>query len=1235
MKKSLRIIFLFTIVVFINACASFKPQFKDKQAQLSFPLNKEVQHTFYLIGDAGNSPIGTKSTALKAFESEVIKASKNSTAIFLGDNIYPSGLPDKKDKAYEFAAHQLDVQTDAVSKFKGQSIFIPGNHDWYNGLEGLKNQEKYIEKKLGSNTFLPENGCPIKKVKISDDIVLLVVDSHWYVTDWDKHPTINDDCDIKTRHDFFNELNSEIKKARGKTTLIALHHPIFTNGSHGGQYSFASHMKPLPVLGTLKNVLRKTGGPINVDQQNVMYNQLRKRVISLAGHNDKVIFVSGHDHNLQYIVSHDIPQIVSGSGSKLEAARNVGNGQFAYATPGFAKLSVFKDGSSHVEFVSAVENEVVFQTQVLKPNKSQNTVTYASNFPQKTTTTIYTDEETDKSGLYKFIWGDRFRKIYSTPVAAQTVTLDTLFGGLTPVRKGGGNQSKSLRLEDKKGRQYVMRAIRKQATQYLQSIVFKDEYIGSTLDGSFADNLLLDVFTGAHPYAPFVVGELADAAGVYHTNPVLYYVPKHNALGTFNNDFGDELYMIEEHTSQGHNDQASFGFQNELISTADMMEKLHKDEDLVIDESAYIRARLFDMLIGDWDRHQDQWRWIEFKENGKKVYRPMPRDRDQAFSKMSDGFLLSTAVKLVPAARLLRAYDEDLVDVNGVNVEPYPLDMELIQSSGKEVWDTQVRYIQENLTDAIINSAFLNMPAEVRDDVMEDVKRKLTARRANLQKISDRYYKTISSFAVLKGTNKDDWFDIERLPNGKTQITAYRIKGDQKADKFIDKTFSKDETKEIWIYGLDDDDVFHVYGVGDRPIKIRLIGGQNNDTYDIKNGKKVNYYDFKSANNTIVTNKGDKKLTDDYETNVYNYKKLKYSTNQLIPVLGANPDDGFKIGFSNIYTFNGFERNPFTAQHTVDAAYYFATGGFDLGYKGEFAHVIGKANLGIDAKFTSPNFAVNFFGYGNSTTNFETDNSLGLDLEFNRVRISELSISPSLIWRGQHSSSFKIALDYESYEVERTTGRFINSIIGNDQEVSNSFYGAHAQYKYEVQDNKAFPTLGLLFSLEAGYKNNIDSAKGFGYIQPVLALDHKLDARGRLVLATKFAGQANLGDDFEFYQAATIGANNGLRGYRNERFSGQYAYTQSTDLRLNLRSSKSGFVPYGYGIFGGFDYGRVWVDNDQAIDPAFNPSFNQDQWSTSAGGGVFVNIYNLMSANVSAFTSDDGLRLGFKLGFGF
>ncbi|WP_366512845.1 metallophosphoesterase [Kordia sp.] len=1140
MIRYLQSVGIILLLLCFSACATFKAQYEEKKSVNSYPKDKEIKHSFYLIGDAGKSPIGEKTAALEMLEKDLKLASKNSTAIFLGDNIYPAGLPKKSSEDRAYAAHQLDAQTSIVKDFKGQAIFIPGNHDWYSdGLEGLKRQEKYIEKILGKDTFLPENGCPIDKIHISKDIELILVDSQWYIENWDNHPTINDNCEIKTRTKFLDEFSSLIKKARGKTTIVALHHPMYTNGSHGGQYTFKSHMSPIPIVGSLKNILHNTTGIANVDIFHKRYNELRKRIITLSQENDKVIFVSGHDHSLQYIIEDNLRQIVSGSGAKVSGTRNVGGGQFSYGTQGYARLDVFKDGSSHVRFYSSDDDKLVFETEVLPPNVKFTKMTYPSQFPKEKSASIYTEEETQKSGFGTFLWGERYRKQYSTKVTAPTVNLDTLYGGLKPVRKGGGNQSKSLRLEDKNGAQYVMRALRKQALQYLQAVLFKDQYIKGQFDDTSTEDLILDVFTGAHPYAPFAIGTLADAVGVYHTNPVLYYVPKQNALGQYNDEFGGELYMIEEHTSEGHSDKASFGYQDELISTDDLMNELHKDEDIVIDEAAYIRARLFDMLIGDWDRHQDQWRWIEFKENGKKVYRPMPRDRDQAFSIMSDGFLLGTAVKLIPTARLLLAYSDDLVDVKGVNVEPYPLDMELIQQSEKAVWDAEVKRIQEGLTDDVIEKAFLEFPKEVRDERVEEIKQKLKARRANLQKIADRYYVLVNKFAVIKGTNKDDWFDIERLPNGQTKVTAYRIKKGEKSDIFHERVYANTETKEIWVYGLDDDDQFHVFGDGKCITRIRLIGGQNKDVYDIQNGKKVKIYDYKSKESEFLTNKGSQRLTDDYETNVYDYKKLKNNTNQLIPTIGFNPDDGIKIGVANTYTNYGFERNPFTSRHTISAEYFFATNGFDLKYKGEFAHVIGNWNLQLNAQFNSPNYSVNFFGFGNETPNFEADENDAIDvnLDYNRVKIRTIKVQPTLVWRGELGASFTTGIFYESNEVERTEGRYLQQVFAANSSVfdKQDFYGVDAKYHFKNVDNEAFPTMGMEISLESGYKNNVSTTRGFGYFIPELSFVHKLISNGRLVLASKIRGHMNFGDGFEFYQGASIGARNGLRGFRNER----------------------------------------------------------------------------------------------------
>ena len=135
---------LYTIVIFLlNACATYNTQIKDRNYKAHIP-DKEIDHTFYLIGDAGNSAIGTSSIALQSFKKELSRAKENSTAIFLGDNIYEKGLPKKGHENRTYAEHQLNVQTDVVKDFKGKTIFIPGNHDWYSGLSGLKRQEKYI-----------------------------------------------------------------------------------------------------------------------------------------------------------------------------------------------------------------------------------------------------------------------------------------------------------------------------------------------------------------------------------------------------------------------------------------------------------------------------------------------------------------------------------------------------------------------------------------------------------------------------------------------------------------------------------------------------------------------------------------------------------------------------------------------------------------------------------------------------------------------------------------------------------------------------------------------------------------------------------------------------------------------------------------------------------------------------------------------------------------------------------
>ena len=188
------------ILLFITGCATYSSKYVDDNLAVDVTETKEISHTFYLIGDAGLSPMGGMNPALKIFKDRLDKADKNSTAIFLGDNIYPAGLPDPKDStvAYLAARNDLDAQLKTVSNFKGKPLFIPGNHDWYTeGLIGLAREEEYIKKALDDkDSFLPKNGCPIDQVNVSEDVVIITIDTEWYLTNWDKRPDINDKCEI-------------------------------------------------------------------------------------------------------------------------------------------------------------------------------------------------------------------------------------------------------------------------------------------------------------------------------------------------------------------------------------------------------------------------------------------------------------------------------------------------------------------------------------------------------------------------------------------------------------------------------------------------------------------------------------------------------------------------------------------------------------------------------------------------------------------------------------------------------------------------------------------------------------------------------------------------------------------------------------------------------------------------------------------------------------------------------
>ena len=317
--------------------------------------------------------------------------------------------------------------------------------------------------------------------------------------------------------------------------------------------------------------------------------------------------------------------------------------------------------------------------------------------------------------------------------------------------------------------------------------------------------------------------------------------------------------------------------------------------------------------------------------------------------------------------------------------------------------------------------------------------------------------------------------------------------------------------------------------------------------------------------------------------------------------LGTNPDDGILLGGNVTFTKYGFKKDPYASVHTFGGDVALATGAYAFRYSGEWIDVFNKWEFLLDADLRGPLYARNYYGLGNETVNEEEQ----FGDNYHRIRHRLYSVYPAFKKRFSGTSGgFSFGPLLELSEVQRTTGRFIDEIGDSfEPEVFNNqtFVGAKMNFNYLNLDVPGLPTRGLDFNTSLTYRVNTGgNTNNFLNFTGHLALYQNIGPPGRLTLATKVGVQHNFTSDYEFYQAAVLGGNGpdpNLRGFRRDRFSGQTAFYQNVDLRLKLFDIKTKALPLSMGIFGGFDYGRVWLDGEDS-----------DKWHTAVGGGVFLRL---------------------------
>src|SRR5690606_35191528 len=123
------------------------------------------------------------------------------------------------------------------------------------------------------------------------------------------------------------------------------------------------------------------------------------------------------------------------------------------------------------------------------------------------------------------------------------------------------------------------------------------------------------------------------------TNPSLYYIsPNNGSLGAFGDDLSG-IALFEEKPNSDWKGAVELNAPKAIVDTEKLIKKLLDDPKILVNQKSYLKCRLFDLIINDWDRHADQWAWLGFDKEGKTVFEPFPRDRDNAFYLFDDGLL--------------------------------------------------------------------------------------------------------------------------------------------------------------------------------------------------------------------------------------------------------------------------------------------------------------------------------------------------------------------------------------------------------------------------------------------------------------------------------------------------------------------------------------------------------------------------------------------------------------------
>jgi hypothetical protein len=804
-----------------------------------------------------------------------------------------------------------------------------------------------------------------------------------------------------------------------------------------------------------------------------------------------------------------------------------------------------------------------------------------------------------------FFLGREYRDLWATPVAIPVLDLATFAGGLTPLSRGGGQQTTSLRFQSADGREFYFRSIDKDPSPNLPP----------ELRGTIAAAVVQDQTSSAFPTAPLIVAGLLDAAGVLHGEPHLFILPDDERLGEFRQDFAGLVGLLEPRVAAPAPGDSAWGGASEIIGGDELFERVNRSPDDRVDIPAFLRARLMDMLVGDWDRHRDQWSWVRFGDQTPRRWQPVPRDRDFAMVSY-DGALLYIGRTTFPQ---LITFRPKYPAVLGLTWNGRELDRHFLMQLPPSEWRSIARELQRALTDEVIDSAVRRIPPEHFALNGERIIQIIRARRDALPRIARRFYDMLARQAEIHATGADEVARLVARDDSTLELSvAARSASGELQTPYLHRVFTRRETRELRLYlGGGNDSAIVSGALGG--MSVRVVGDSGVDALVDSAGEHwARMYD---EDDSTWVSRG-------VRLNRRPYRPPPKRTPTEIPprdwgsrwtpsttVVLSAPDVGFLLGGGRTLTVYGFRKLPFASRHAFHFAVATGPWTYRADYLGEWRKESSRSYAQLQLRASGIE-VLRFSGFGNELKIAPRGNG------YYRVTQEQYQIQPSMVILLANHLRLETGPVARLVRTDANRGRFIAAL---DPYGTGDFgaVGARAELTFDTRDRPIAASHGALITVAGTvYPGWWDVRKGYSrlaaeastYLSPKLPLHPTLALR---------AGGRKLFGPYPYFDAASIGGVGTVRLGRENRFAGDAAVYGNAELRLTLARQALG-SSVDLGVFGLADGGRVFLEGEHS-----------GKWHPAAGGGAWFSLLQpVNTVSVAWARSDQRTAFYLMLGFG-